>query len=72
MEDAAQLSGFEDGTVDAVTCTWGMDSSPDPTTVLRVSTVTDSGVPTNLKRALSAILRWKMNTRRTLNWISIT
>lgn len=60
MEEAAQLSGFEDETVDAVTCTWGMESSPDPMAVLRVSTATNPAVPMNLKRVISNILRWYM------------
>lgn len=37
VEDGMLLSGFGDGTVDAVTCTWGMESMPDHVKALQVS-----------------------------------
>lgn len=36
VEDGMVLSGFQDNSVDVVTCTWGLESMPDHKTPLHV------------------------------------
>lgn len=36
IEDGMALSGFQDNSVDVVTCTWGLESMPDHKTPLQV------------------------------------
>lgn len=38
VEDGGTLSGFGNGAVDAVTCTWGLESMPDGKKSIGVST----------------------------------
>ena len=38
VEDGMSLSGFDDNSVDALTCTWGLESMMNHTQAIRVST----------------------------------